>query len=367
MRFSPAIAVSIFLAIGLAFPACAEPENGITYDPNLIISYDDWTAVLKETVWDTGPSSRTYAPRVRPTIGTRLSSASQSPTRLEANKVLFHSLSDGEKDVVSAIRRSLERLPDEMPLENLSPSEQLAYWLNLRNVAVFEALAEEWPLSNLRKWAANLDDSKILDVAGRAMSIRDIELLVMDQWPNPLVAYGFYLGNIGSPNLMTEAFNGDDVWPQLQANAKEFISSLRGVQFAGPVVKVSTFYERVAPLFPDFEVDLKAHLLEFAKPSMQARLYPATEFKAVVEDWGIADLYNGKIYSAGASNATNPAAFILAMGKNPLANKARVDAVLRGLPAHAQVFAKEIAMRNYLRDRNREGIISIEEVDPEKD
>jgi len=359
----------IIIIIGMgASPASAQTTSAQPYDPNLSISYDDWNVVLKETVWNTGPSSRVYAPKVSSTIGTRLSSASQSKTRLEANKVFFHILSDTGKAAVTDIRRWLENIPGQVPLEQLSPNEQLAYWLNLRNVAVYERMMKRYPISGLRRFIGEMDKDKNLTVAGTAMSIRDIEQLVMAKWPNPLVAYGFYLGNIGSPNLMTRAFTGENVWDQLRVNAREFVSSLRGVQFDGNSVKVSVFYERVSQLFPDFEKDLRAHLLEYAKPTMHARIYPATQFRPVVKDWGIADLFNGKIHSAGSSVMTSPAGFILAQeGNSEVAYKAQWAMLVRGFPEHVQLFVRDIAARNWERDKEREGIVTIDEIEAEKD
>ena len=234
------------------------------------IDYTHWDEALGWFVIPMGPSIRQGAPRVEPRLGTRFIYGHESRYRLEGNRVAFSYIIPEIEASLSEYRADLERIGSELDLTALPRNEQLAYWLNLHNVAVIEALAKEYPLSepDERQFGANraaLQDAKLVTVNGVALSPREIrERIVYPNWNDPKVMYGFWRGVIGGPSIQRLAFDGQNVDVLLSLAAEEFVNSLRGVEEWGDTLRVSRLYDEAAPFFFADDAALRAHLAEFA-------------------------------------------------------------------------------------------------------
>jgi len=272
------------------------------FDPNsgIRISYPDWDFVLSSTVLDVGPSHRFTGRRKMQVTGTRITQQNTSPSWLEGNRVAYDQLSDDGIGVITDFRRMMEHLPDEVALARLTRDEQLAYWLNLYNATLYEQIALAYPRPVVRDLdrgenkKAEVFGEKLLTVAGVPLSLDDIQFgILLPLWQDPLVIYGFYQGAIGGPNIRRHAFTGAAVRRQLSDNAAEFVNSIRGVQKAGDKARVSALYDWNRALFPDFERDLKRHLLAYADSETREILTETDGLRADYFDWGPTDFHNG--------------------------------------------------------------------------
>ena len=299
-----------------------EEFSDFSLNRDIRISYEDLDNLLEITVLDMGRSDRSSR-KSQSSIGTRMKSHKNNDTALEANRFLFEAVSKSEiKDGFHKIRISLEKVPDEISLNELSLDEQLAYWLNLYNTAIVEKLIEHYPIRDTEDLL--FDDDSILDeefltVAGYKLSLNDIQhKIVFEKFgkKKPIVMYGFYQGNIGSPNLRNEAYKGNKVYHQLVENGEEIVNSNRGMQIKRKSrLYVSKYYEQTESLFTDFETDLREHLEDYAEGQMKSDVKYAKRFKIDIEDWNITDLF-GTERSFGATASTNPAAMLNAVVSN---------------------------------------------------
>lgn len=274
------------------------------------VDYTIWSDLLRDIVLNVPIMDRRPERRQSITTGTRNQPGSQSRYRYEANRVAYHLLSDEYKAAISEYRRELEALPEQVDLARLNSNEQLAYWLNLHNVAMIEQVMLEYPLTWINRMAAHgsrepVHEAKILTVAGTPLSLNDIRLrIVYEQWDDPRVLYGFFNGSVGSPEINRNAFDGRRVWDQLDTNAREFVNSLRGVDVTERELRVSHIYDDGRDFFPAFDSDLRAHLAIFANDETASQLAPGRPVYATVSDWHIADLINGVRRCTGTAGAS---------------------------------------------------------------
>lgn len=247
-----------------------------------------------------GPSLRDGAPLVDPRTGTRRIFGHTSRFRLEGNRVAFDFFTPEIRAALTEYRQDLEEVGSRLDLARMPRNEQLAFWLNLHNVAVIEALAQEYPLSSPSRGRfgsnqASLQDAKLVTVKGVALSPRDIrEKIVYPNWRDAKVIYGFWRGEIGGPSIQRLAYTGDNVDALLRLSAEEFVNSLRGVErFAGSL-RVSRIYEEAAPFyFNDFDA-LRAHMTGFAREEVR-ELFTETPRTSYADYEGdIADLVGGR-------------------------------------------------------------------------
>jgi hypothetical protein len=290
------------LAMADAVPSQAEASLAVftpTADPiRHTIDYEIWDYALKQIVMAMGTSDRQSMRRADPVIGTRIQQGPQSRYRLEGSVVMYNFLT---KDAIASFteyRKDLESVTNTLDIASLPRNEQLAFWINLHNVALLEQLAQNWPVREPREVTLNgvpLDEARFITIKGIPVSLRDIrEDIVFRHWRDPKVIYGFWRGEIGGPELQQFAFTGDNVAGLLDVAAQDYVNSLRGTQKRGDKLEVASLYAEVAPFyFPDFEADLRAHLGKYAEEPVQQLLAETRLIDPAIKETRIADLHGG--------------------------------------------------------------------------
>jgi hypothetical protein len=284
----------------------------------------------------------------------------------EGNRFYFEAFGNNPTNLqtLAKIRQRLESIPSNVALDRFSRDEQLAYWINLYNITMIEAIANVYPIAELEDMIVGEDSflaKKSLSVAGIPLSLNDIEFTILRQNydGNPLIIYGLYQGNIGGPNVRKEAYTGKNVYADLIDNAMEFINSNRGTESKNKkVFGVSSFYARNASFFPDFNADLTAHLLTYLEGEQLGELQNATEIDADIDDWTTTSLF-GSQRSVAGSLAKSSAALGGAVGGASGAN-------LTGKAATTGRYSPEVLARlndlNRKRAAEQEGTVTVEEM-----
>ena len=297
--------------------AVPDPFQGFDDDSKYAINYDDLSDLLDRVVVDVGLSTRAISNPAPAMTGTRMKPKVKRYTEGEGNRFFYEAFTDNEagRQYLLGIRRSLEQLPSETPLEKFSRDEQLAYWLNLYNVTVLTEIVAVYPLRSLKRLAVGEDSvwsKKLLSVAGVPLSLDDIQFTILKQnyRDDPLIIYGLYQGVVGGPNIRRSAYTGRDVYRELEANAFEFVNSNRGT-FSNDenVFLVSNLYDRNRSYFPDFDADLAEHLLAYLEGDLRNRLMAASTLDPSISDWTVTDL-GGTRHEVGGSLANNQAAML---------------------------------------------------------
>jgi hypothetical protein len=275
--------------------APAEPTSATALD------YGFWDDALSFFVLRMGRSTRQGASRPDATIGTRQVYGHDSRYRLEGNRVLFSLVDDEAFTPLAEYRADLERIANEIDITRLPRNEQLAFWLNLHNVAMVEQIAAHYPVQSpdrikLGDAGTPLDTTPFITIRGVPMSLRDIRTkIVYPNWSDPKVFYGFFRGDIGGPSIRRAAFTGQNVSQELNDSADEFVNSLRGVEAYGGALRVSALYEEIAPFyFPDWNRDLHAHLALYADDEVSELLGKYDTIKPNQYNSDLADLAKGE-------------------------------------------------------------------------
>ncbi|TNE65677.1 MAG: DUF547 domain-containing protein [Alphaproteobacteria bacterium] len=359
-----ALSIALALPAGATSTAVPEPFRVAAEKETLDIRYDDWSYILKATVYEAGRSDRKIAPQPEPDFGRRHKRGNKSPYRYEGNRIFFPAFVGENLKMTSRIRRELEAMPGAVPMAEWTRNQQLAYWLNLYNITIIEQLALRYPETSLKKVLykkGGLLDEKLLTVAGVKLSLNDIHhKILIPNWQDPLVMYGLFHGYIGSANIRKEAYTAQNVYELLKENAEEFVNSNRGAKMDGDKLEVAELYKIDAALFPNFEEDVKAHVARFADQSFAQRVYGAQAVKAETDEYYIADLNQGVINDDNM-NIGNPAAF-LGSGSSNLEDflLGRSDS---GVSFNMPNVAKEYIRTMARKRAEREGMVSVEEYD----
>ena len=196
-------------------------------------------------------------------------------------KIAYYRSQGKALEYVTNYRKYLENIP----VSILNKDEQLAYWLNLHNVAVIEMFSNKLRLTKKikklrgkpgtpgKEWA-----KKRVTVEKVPLSLEEIEQnILMAHWKEPLIIYGLIYGTKSSPVMGIEGFQGSTVRNQLTNIAKRFISKKSNVNASNDRVILSSLYIwNKDILFAGDDAVLIAHLQQYADSNTLPKLKKVT-------------------------------------------------------------------------------------------
>lgn len=172
-----------------------------------------------------------------------------------------------------------------------SKNEQLAYWLNLRNLLIIKMISEDDPGGALREERGDFANpgpewaEKIITVSGVDLSLDDIERGILTKnWSNENLIYGLFQGMRGGTPYPAQSFSGKSVNEQLQQRGSEFINGRSNFSVKKTTIKAPGIYEWYRDDFFGGNDDaIITHVKSHATGKLENKLADATsiEFKKV--------------------------------------------------------------------------------------
>jgi len=187
---------------------------------------------------------------------------------------------------------------ESVDVTRLSRPEQYAYWVNLYNAVTVALILKHYPVDSIRDidispgffsngpWGAEL-----VTVDGVDLSLDNIEHDIMRvNWDDPRVHYAVNCASVGCPNLARDAYTGDQLDDQLDAAARAYVASPRGVRFDGGGVTASKIYSWYDEDFGNSEAGVIAHLRKYASGERAGRLAKVSSIDDYKYDWSLNDV-----------------------------------------------------------------------------
>jgi hypothetical protein len=201
-------------------------------------------------------------------------------------------------------------------VDTWSQEDQVAFWLNAYNAWVLRAIVDHYPIrgasdqypSNSVRQIGGMFERTPRRVAGRALTLDQIETTVIAKFRDPRLYLALGRGAVGSGRLRSEAFSGANLGRQLDAVAQEFATSgrlldideARGVVGVSPILSwrekdfVAAYAGAAHARFAQRSVMEKA-LLAFVEPNLlphEREFLERNEFKVEFKpfDWSLNDL-----------------------------------------------------------------------------
>ncbi|HUT48938.1 MAG TPA: DUF547 domain-containing protein [Alphaproteobacteria bacterium] len=173
--------------------------------------------------------------------------------------------------------------------------EQLAYWINLYNALTVQVVLGRYPVASIRDidispglFANGPWDKKLLAIEGTPISLNDIEHRILRPiWRDARIHYALNCASIGCPNLRRTAFTGKNAGRLLNAGARDYVNSPRGVLFDGTALVVSSIYIWFKGDFGGSDANVIAHLRRYAAPKLKGKLKGVTKIDRHAYDWRI--------------------------------------------------------------------------------
>jgi len=187
---------------------------------------------------------------------------------------------------------------ESVEVTKLSRPEQYAYWVNLYNAVTVALILKHYPVDSIRDidispgfFANGPWGAKLVKVGGVELSLDNIEHDILRvNWKDPRVHYAVNCASVGCPNLARDAYTGERLDAQLDAAARAYIGTPRGIHFDGGSVTVSKIYSWYDEDFGNSETGVLKHISEYAEGETANRLSGLSSIDDYEYDWSLNDV-----------------------------------------------------------------------------
>ncbi len=206
------------------------------------------------------------------------------------NRFDYDGVSTADRQALNQYLAFLQQLD----VDNLTRSEQKAFWINLYNAVTIQVVLDHYPVKSIRKiklggwFAGGPWDAELITIDGEQLTLNDIEHRILRPiWQDPLIHYGVNCASLGCPNLLTEAYAAERVNQQLASNARAFINSERGVSRSKRGLTLSSIYRWFSEDFGDDDQALLKHLEQYADSDLAQVLSTSPRIAGYDYDWAL--------------------------------------------------------------------------------
>ncbi len=207
------------------------------------------------------------------------------------NRVAYARVTAADRD---ALRRYVARL-SQVPISRYDRPEQLAYWINLYNALTVRVVLDHYPVASIRDidispglFADGPWGAELVTVDGQALTLNDIEHRILRPiWRDPRIHYAVNCASLGCPNLAREAYSAATLDRMLDAAARAYVNSPRGVRVGQDGLIVSSLYIWFEADFGGNDAAVIDHLRRYADPPLRDALQGRTEIDGHAYDWSL--------------------------------------------------------------------------------
>ncbi|MGH1349570.1 MAG: DUF547 domain-containing protein [Methyloligellaceae bacterium] len=219
-----------------------------------------------------------------------------APDNEGLNRVNYKAFKQADHKNLKTYISSLEAVD----VTKLGRNEQFALWANLYNAVTIDVILDHYPTKSIRDidispglFANGPWGKKLVTVNGLQLSLDDIEHKILrGLWKDPRVHYAVNCASIGCPNLAAKAYTGETLETMLNAGAKAFINSPRGVAVNGDRITASKIYSWFGKDFGSSEKNILKHIRKYASPALAKKLAGKTDISGYEYNWSLNDVTN---------------------------------------------------------------------------
>lgn len=185
----------------------------------------------------------------------------------------------------------------EVPVSTLNRDEQMAYWINLYNTLTMQVVLDAYPVTSIRDidispglFASGPWGKALVTVEGEGLSLNDIEHRILRPvWRDPRIHYAVNCASIGCPDLRVTAWASASLDADLDAAARAYVNSPRGVRVSDGEITVSKIYDWFIEDFGGDEAGVLAHLTRYATGPTADALTRIGDLSGTDYDWSLND------------------------------------------------------------------------------
>lgn len=209
------------------------------------------------------------------------------------NRLAYAAFSPEDKRQLASYIRTLSAIR----ISRYARPEQFAYWVNLYNALTVRVVLGRYPVKSIRDidispglFADGPWGKKLVSVEGHKLSLDDIEHRILRPiWRDARIHYVVNCAAYSCPNLRRIALTSANTEGVLDAAARDYINSPRGVRFRRGRAIVSSLYVWYAGDFGGSDAKIISHLMRYAREPLKAKLATIGSLDKHAYDWKLND------------------------------------------------------------------------------
>ncbi|MEO1658022.1 MAG: DUF547 domain-containing protein [Pseudomonadota bacterium] len=172
----------------------------------------------------------------------------------------------------------------------LGRDEAFAYWVNLYNAGTIDLILDNYPVRSIMLLLSGVQPGpwkrSIFVVDGHRLTLDQVEHSILREfWDEPRVHYALNCASIGCPDLTSDPYTGRDLDTMLNAAARGYINSPRGVRVEDGKLFASSIFKWFKEDFGDSQEEVIAHFIQYAEPELAEELSAFSKIDKDGYDW----------------------------------------------------------------------------------
>lgn len=154
------------------------------------------------------------------------------------------------KDSVQ-LNQYLKLLSANPPQKSWSRDDQLAYWINAYNAFTLQLIIRNYPLKSIKDIGSKVKipfvntpwDIKFIRIGNEEYDLNNIEHgILREKFKEPRIHFAIVCASVSCPRLLNEAYEGQKVQQQLEAQARDFINDKSRNKIAPNAAQLSQIF-----------------------------------------------------------------------------------------------------------------------------
>lgn len=181
-------------------------------------------------------------------------------------------------------------------LETMNPADwskndALAYWINLYNAATIELVLKNYPIKSIKDIGGFMRKSpwnrKVVTVAGREMTLDDIETTIREQFKDGRVHFALNNTAVSCPPLSNRAYLGESLENQLEAACFTALKDERWVKITDSELLVSKIFDWYKNDFIQSAGSIREFITKYREDDREAILDATRQLKFMAYNWDL--------------------------------------------------------------------------------
>ncbi|WP_025663393.1 DUF547 domain-containing protein [Aquimarina megaterium] len=147
----------------------------------------------------------------------------------------------GFKQDYLVLKSYLEALSKNIPAENWSKSDVLAYWINVYNAFTVKLILDNYPIKSIKDikepW-----DLRFFKLGNKWYTLNDVEHRILRKMGDPRIHFGINCASISCPPLLNKAFTAQNVDHELEKLAINFINDTKRNTITSNSIQLSKIF-----------------------------------------------------------------------------------------------------------------------------
>jgi len=181
------------------------------------------------------------------------------------------------------LRSYIVALGENMPTENWTIEDKLAYWMNAYNAMTVDLILKHYPLQSIK----DIDkpwNQRLWKLGDKWYDLDEIEHQILRKMNDPRIHFGINCASFSCPPLLNEAFTSEKVDAQLDDLAKRFVNDSRRNSISENELSISK-------IFNWFAKDFKKNgtLIDFLNTYSKIKINAKAKVRYMDYNWDLND------------------------------------------------------------------------------